>query len=199
MKVAKNKRTAGFTLVEIAIAIALFIVVVIKLSMAMTAATKAHRQQTAETALDDQARRVLDQVAYAVMGASRESLVPDPESPLYSSELRYEVSLGVEDGETVWSDPEAILLQGGNQQIVWTQNPGEADERRVVWTNIARPFLEGELPNGIDDNGNGVVDETGLSFVLDRDSILIRLSLEKIDQNGQAMTRTVETVVTCRN
>lgn len=190
---------AGFTLIEAAIALALLVVVLAKLTMMMNSAARSSDVETKSTALDDQARIVLDKVAFAIAGASRESLIPDPESPLYSSELRYELSLGVQDGEVVWTEPEAIRMSNEGGQVIWSQNPGAADERRVVWCNIARPLLEGELPNGQDDNGNGLVDENGLTFVVRDDLVEIRLTLERTDSQGVTYTHTVETAVTCRN
>ena len=42
-----------------------------------------------------------------------------------------------------------------------------------------REFLEGEIPNGKDDNGNGRVDERGLCFVLEGEILRILLTLEQ--------------------
>jgi hypothetical protein len=65
--------------------------------------------------------------------------------------------------------------------------------------NWVRELLEGELPNGLDDNGNGLIDESGLSFEIDGDTITIRLTLERFDAEGTLITRTVETAVTLKN
>ena len=155
---------------------------------------------TLDTALDDQARLVLRRIAFAVMGSQRDSLDPAQERPMYSSEIRYQVHLGIQDGEVVWSDPEQIALSElDDSQLFWTRNPEAAEERRIVWTNAVAPFLEGELPNGMDDNGNGLIDEKGLSFVVERDAVTIQLTLERVGPDGQRFTKTVETTVTCRN
>lgn len=69
----------------------------------------------------------------------------------------------------------------------------------MVWTSLARPFLEGEVLNGVDDNGNGLIDEQGLSFTLFGDSVTIRLSIAQTNPEGEEITQTVETVVTVRN
>jgi hypothetical protein len=131
------------------------------------------------------------------MGANRETLFPDPDSPNHDSRVWYEVSLGVEDGEVVWGDPEEI--SGAGSQVVWSQNPGQADERRVVWSNVVRPFLEGEIQNGQDDNQNGLIDENGLNFTLQGNRVTIRLTLERAQPDGGAHTQSVETSVTLRN
>jgi prepilin-type N-terminal cleavage/methylation domain-containing protein len=194
------KRRAGFTIMEVAIALVLVAVVSIKVALLLDMASTSETEDAAEMALEDQTRRVLDQIAFAVMGANRETLFPDPESPTYSEEVQYEVSIGVEDGEVVWGDPEQIGLEDGNDtRVLWLQNPGELEERRVVWCNVVRPFLEGEVMNGVDDNGNGLVDEKGLNFTLQGNMVAIRLSLERVRTGGEVITNTVETQVTLRN
>ena len=189
---------AGFTLLELLVTVALLALVAVKATMLVRMSAESQSEDMGALVLEDQARRVMDQVAFAVMGASRERLFPGDETPLDSSELRFEVNLGVEDGEVVWSDPQVIELASGTQ-LAWRERPDAADERRVVWCNVVRPFLQGELVNGVDDNGNGLVDERGLSFVLDGDSVTIRLTLELTGRAGARTSRTLTSVVTCRN
>ena len=83
--------------------------------------------------------------------------------------------------------------------MLWRKNPDTPEELRVAWCNVVRPFLEGELMNGEDDNGNGVIDEKGLSFVVQQNAVNIRLSLERPTRGGESITQTVETMVTIRN
>ena len=71
--------------------------------------------------------------------------------------------------------------------------------RYLVAQRTGAPFLAGELPNGMDDNGNGLIDEKGLSFVVDRDSVTIRLTLERVSNDGSVISKTVQSTVTCRN
>lgn len=189
---------AGFTLVELLVSVALLALVAVKATMLVRMSAKTQSEDMGALVLEDQARRVMDQIAYAVMGASRERLLPGDETPLDSSALRFEVNLGVEDGEVVWSDQQLIELSAATQ-LAWRERPEQDDERRVVWCNVVRPFLQGELVNGVDDNGNGLVDERGLSFVLDGDTVTIRLTLERAGPDGQRITRTLTSVVTCRN
>jgi hypothetical protein len=191
---------AGFTIIEASIAIVLLVIVSIKVTMLLDMAAEAESTDSADIALEDQARRTLDQIAFAIMGANRETLFPDPESPTHSEQVRYEVSLGVQNGEVVWGDPERIGVEAGSEtRVVWVENPGEIEERRVVWCNVVRPFLEGEEQNGVDDNGNGLIDETGLSFTLQGNMVWIRLSLERLKSTGEVVTKTIDTRVTLRN
>ncbi len=187
------------SVMELVLAMGLFAIIAIKAAMVLTSANDTQRQDSAAMTLEDQARRVLDQIAYAVMGSDRESLFPDPESPIFSTSLRFAISLGVEDGEVVWDDEEEIGLSADESQVLWRKNPDTPEELRVAWCNVVRPFLEGELLNGDDDNANGIVDEKGLSFVLDENAITIRLSVERAGPDNQPIAQTVETTVTVRN
>ena len=191
---------AGFTLIEAVIAMGLLSVVLVKLTLVIREAQTSHRREISTMDLEDRARRVLDQISFAVIGADRESLDPDPVAPLWTSRIDYNLSLGVEDGETVWGDPESIRLSNDDQQVLWMRNVGQPDERFVVWCRSVRALLERELANTQDDNENGVIDEKGLSFVMDGNSIIIRLTLEREGvEDGERLTHTAETTVTCRN
>lgn len=192
-------RRAGFTLIEAVIALALIGLVVTKLTLVMEEARRAHQEESVALALQDQAMILLDKIAYAVVGASRQRLEPEQPAPLSSAEIRFQVSLGVEDGEPVWSDPEIIGLAEGSGQLYWGQNVGAAEERIVVWANTVSQMLEDELLNGADDNGNDLADELGLAFVVDDKSVVIRLTLENVREDGERLQVTRETTVTCRN
>jgi hypothetical protein len=62
-----------------------------------------------------------------------------------------------------------------------------------------RDFLEGELPNGVDDNRNGLIDESGLTFVIESGVVRVLLTLEREGRGGESLTYTRESVVHCRN
>ena len=190
---------AGLSILELMMGLTLLSIVFFKAHGALTATNEHERQATREVVLEDQARHVLRQIAFAVMGANRETLIPDAEAPLSVEDLRFQVNLGIQNGEVVWSDPEMVAMDENELRVYWSQNPDTENERRVVWTSLVAPFMEGELPNGMDDNGNGLIDEKGLSFVVDRNAVSIRLTLERLYENGDTVTETVETTVTCRN
>ncbi len=189
----------GFTLVEALLVLTLLGLATVQVVNLLQMSARSQGLEMGTMAVEDQARRLMERVAYAVMGASRDRLLPDAESPVESSDLRYEVSLGVEDGEVVWGEPQRIGLDGTQSQLSWSERPDQENERQVVWCNVVRPFLEGELDNGLDDNGNGLVDEQGISFEIEGERVTIRLSLERRDSEGRPMLQTIETVVTCRN
>jgi hypothetical protein len=198
MKTPSLTSRAGFTLIEMCIVSVLTLVVVFKAAYVVDTALGVANDETASMHYEDQARRVLDRIALAVMGSDRETLLPQIEE-IHSNSITYTFSLGLENGAIVWSDPEEISLDAGNSAIQWRENPGAAEERRAVWSNLVSPLLEGEEINGVDDNGNGLIDEDGLSFVLEGQSVVIRLTLRRPEVDGRTVQETVEAVVHCRN
>ena len=199
--IARARRSrAGFTLLEMLIALGLVALVVTNLVLAMDGSTKAYEVSSSRVEVEDQARRTLDKIALAVMGSSREGLAPGQEFPFDTHVLTYQLILGYEDGEAVWSDPERIEREEQAAQVTWSKNPGVAGEQRVVWTKWVRDTMAGEIGgNGIDDNGNGLIDDRGLSFTIEEDLVTIRLTLERTGVDGNPMTVALETQVNVRN
>ena len=198
MREQPTKR-AGFTLLEMTMTVALLAIFAVKVASVIDTTTKTTEIDIQQTAIDAQARQVLRQIGFAVMGSHPASLDPNMLAPLNQASLKYQVNLGISDGEVVWTEPEEVALEEGRQRIYWSDNPDAADERRIVWTSLVAPYLEGEIPNGIDDNGNGLIDEKGLAFSISGSAISMKLTLERVKDDGTTLTSTVETVVACRN
>ena len=195
----RRGRQGGYSLIEVLLVAALMIVVVAKISMSISSTSTATGQQSVEIVLEDQARALMDRISMAVMAADRESLNPY-DTPFYTTNLNYRISLGVDaDGNIVWDEPERILLDGDGRQVAWLKSPDELAEQRVVWTNLVRDLLQGETDNDVDDNGNGLLDEEGLNFIIDGNSVIIRLSLTRAGDDGERAVCTLESRVTCRN
>lgn len=195
---SQGRGAAGFTLLEVTVAITLLALVLVNLYTLLGDSSDALERKNARFGTDVEARRVLDRIAMAVIGAELASLQVPNAAPNSSSAIDYSVNMGMEAGEIVWSPGRRIAHQSGNE-VQWRENPGEEDERRATWTRAAAQFLEGETQNGMDDNGNGLIDERGLSFEVDGKMIVIRLTIEKPGPDGTLNTKTLETRVTCRN
>lgn len=195
----KITRSSGFSLIEVLITLALVGLVTSNLYMVLGQSSEAMGEKTHIHDTEVQARRTLDRITEALLGASRTTLYLTPQKPFSTSALNFESNLGVEQGQIVWGDPERIDLRIQDGEIVWLQNPGELDETSMVWSRWVPMLLEGEYLTGSDDNLNGLIDEAGLSFELDGESVIVRLTIEKTDTDGNTYTRTLERVVTCRN
>jgi hypothetical protein len=147
--------------------------------------------------LDTQARRTMDRIAMALIGATADGLVLPPEQPNSTPSLNYRTNLGMQDGAMTFSDPMRIEFM--NSIVSWYENPNAPNEKHVVWTKDVPAFLDGEIDNGIDDNANGIRDETGLAFVKNGKSITIYLSVRRTMSDGQVVSKSLSETVTCRN
>jgi hypothetical protein len=84
-------------------------------------------------------------------------------------------------------------------QVVQVENEGQPDERRTVLASGVAELFEGESANNLDDNGNGLKDERGLSFSAQGSVVTVRLSCQRRDDAGRLLSKTAETAVHLRN
>ena len=158
-----------------------------------------------------------DRVALRVVTyAAPANLEPSLSAPLSSSWLTFQVVVGMEDGVPVFGPPVRLEFEldpdetddgldndgdgvADEGRAVLVRNAGLPGEVRVVLSHWVRELLQGEEANGIDDNGNGLIDEPGLSFDVEGGSLNVRLSLERPDPDGRLITRTLATSVLFRN
>ena len=195
-----RSRRAGFTLLEVLIAITILGLIGANLGMVMRTSEKAAETDRILSELDGQADQTIDRIGLALMSASAPELDPIQLAPLNSHRIDYRASLGIDlEGDMELGDEERIELITDAGQVVWRENPGAAAERSVVWSNHVPELLENEELNGFDDNSNVVIDERGLSFNVQGDQVVIRLTLERTDSGGRLFQKTVEQRVTCRN
>ncbi len=199
VRTAKSNRRSGVGAIEIVIAMAVSTMIIINISMVMRTGSKAQASGAFAMNLENQADQTMDRISLAIMSSDGDS-VNLPAAPFSSGVIDYQVSLGIQGGAVVWSDPERIELVDGAGQVQWSRNPDTVDAQSVVWSNWLPAFLEGEDGLSLaDDNANGLINETGLAFDQDRDLVTIRLSITRLDEDGNAHTRTKTAQVTCRN
>lgn len=194
-----KRARAGFTVLEVLITVALLGLVTSNLYMILGQSSDALSDKAYLHDTEVQARRTLDRITQALLGASQSTLYLTPVAPFSTGALNYESNLGVENGEIIWSDPERVDFEISNGRVLWKENPDTESERSQVWSKWIPPFLEGEFLTGEDDNDNGLIDEGGLSFELQGNSVVVRLTIEKTAPSGERFSKTLESVVTCRN
>ena len=194
-----NRNRAGIGAIELVIAIAVSTMIIFNVSMVLRTGSQAHDSGSFTMNLENQADQTMDRISLAIMSSDGDS-INLPSAPFSADSVDYQVSLGIQGGAVVWSDPERIELLAPNGQVQWSRDPGGANEQSVIWSNWLPDYLEGEDGlNTVDDNNNGLVNETGLAFDLDRDLVTIRLSISRQDEAGNTHIRTKTTQVTCRN
>ena len=215
----RNRRglRAGFTILEASIAITILAIVILSASTAVDRSSGAFRSSTAASDLDTMTRRALDRVSKDLATVVGGSLAPNSTLPGQSVDtLDYRtntgwngdaVTTGVLNRISLQLDP-AELDDGLDNDsdglvderiLLWQEDPGQPDERQVKRASFVAELLEGETANGADDNGNGLVDESGFCIEITGNVMTLRLTLQRVDTTGQLLTSTAETSVLIRN
>jgi hypothetical protein len=190
----------GFTIVELAIASTVAILMLAAVYAVTSESTDTARLGTNMAVLEGHASRALDRIAKELVAAGLETL--DPRDPLGVAALTFRKATGADAGEPTWGPRESLGLRSfaGDREVVWVRDLDDEDgPREIVLCGSVRELAEGETANGADDNGNGLVDEGGLSFELSGRTLTIRLTLERADRVGGVLTRTMTTSVKLRN
>ena len=196
----RNGARAGFTVLEVAIAVTLVAVLLFNAVQLINTANKSGEHGTKQQELDQLADQVIDRIALALMAANEERTLPANQAPFNSELINYATSLGVENGKTVWGDPERIALDIQDAVVRWLKNPESEQPLQLVWGKHVSEMQIDELGgNNTDDNDNVLIDEKGLSFNIDRGSVQINLPLRRILKDGTELTASTNTRVAFRN
>jgi hypothetical protein len=129
----KTHRTrSGFALIEVAVSLGIIVLIFGSLVEVNRSTLNAYAQTSAETLLQSEARRALDRVSAELENGGLATLQPNPVVN-WTDNLVFQACTGV--------DPlTGAMTYGTPTKIAWVLDPGE-------------------LMNGIDDNGNGLIDE----------------------------------------
>ena len=208
-------KRSGFSLVEVLISISMLVIMIGTVGLTVRSGSRAFRTGQTVANLDANTRRFVDRICERLQTTSRAEATPTPETPFSSTVVDYQSAATVGFG-LGWGDLERIELRvspgdaddgvdnDGNglideRQVIWTINPGLADESEQVLCSRVAEFLEGELENGLDDNDNGLIDEGGLSFDFGDNSVTVRLTCQARDPGGFLIESTVQRTIAFRN
>jgi prepilin-type N-terminal cleavage/methylation domain-containing protein len=212
------RASAGFTLVEVVVATAILGVLS---AVALGLLERAQRIETEAITRADlrvKARIALDRIARELRDSGPSTLEPSPLAPLGASSLTFRRATGYdadcgtvtfgaarrlewqpspddpEDGED--NDGDEVVDEG---RVVFIDNPGSMPSVEVViCENVAR-LGDGETSDTQDNNGNGLVDERGLSFDLVQNVLTVRLTLERRTRRGDLVRMAAETAILLQN
>lgn len=137
------RRRRGFTLTEILVTVSLLGSFLGSLLLVVGAGARAARTGMARQSADGQARRTLDRIARELVSSGAGTLSPDPVQPWGSSSLLFQRIESYTGGAIAWSVPVQLALQ----------------------------LETGELDDGQDNNGNGLVDERQIVYTIDPDGL----------------------------
>lgn len=197
--IRSNRSRAGFTLLEILITITLAAILMASLSTAFRSTGGTFRTVTSAMNLQVQGNRAMRDIANGLRWADRDSLSVVPASPFFATEVEFVINNGFQDTATTWSDPLEIRFDPALGEVIWTENPNLAGERTIDRVRFVAPLQAGEIANGLDDNGNGLVDEPGFCMTLEGDVLTLNLTLQGEDGAGIMLTRSFTTRIYCRN
>jgi hypothetical protein len=220
---------AGFTMVEVMVSTGVMMLVLVSVALVTKSGDGVFRASQSRDALRQRTQQAVNRIVDAVATASKSTFAAPPLAPFGSSTLDFRTPTGISAGVVSWGSKDRICFQmapehgqaGGygvtgrtsgygtsSGHVAAPENGGEivlirdvdglSPVTTVLATHVAE-YLEGEQENGVDDNGNGLIDERGLSFVLAGDQLTIRMSVADVDPDGQPVWVTTETQVRLRN
>jgi hypothetical protein len=210
-------------MVELLVAALIMTSVLGAIGVTVLAGTRSYEEGVARADVDAQARRLVSRIAEEFLTASRASLddgnlvasggMPDDGEIEYD----YRQVLGGAGGAAQLGPVRRVRLdyaQGELDDGLDNNGNGLVDECRILLAldtgagmeigigGFVREFLQGETgANDVDDNGNGLDDERGLCMTFDDDTntLMVRLTIERLTSQGRLVTSTAETSVLLRN
>lgn len=139
MRALRPTARAGFTLLELLVVCALLGTVLGAIVMTLRSTQGSYERGLSRAEVDAQAQRLLERIKAEVRSADRSSVALAPGAPFAASSLDYARAGGWQGGALVVETPRRLRMA----------------------------LAPGELDNGLDDNGNGLVDEQRVELLLD--------------------------------
>lgn len=126
-----NDAAAGFTLVELLFSVVLLTVVIGAMALVGRASDQAYRTGAATSQLEAQAAATMERLVVELHVAGRQTIAPDPVQGVGGDWIQYVQAVGIGPAGVQWSPLRRLAFE----------------------------YERGELDNGLDDNGNRLVDE----------------------------------------
>lgn len=212
----RRRPEQGISLIELLVAFTVFFTVAVTISDLLVSTVDAYGHGVRVAALDGDARRALDRMAEELMAARPGTFTPLPLAPYGASSITFQKAIGSGSGGAVFGPPMRFELAESptdvwdgvdndgdgwidEADLIQVRNIGTSTESLEVLAHGITSLFHGEELNAVDDNGNGLIDEEGLSITLEGRVLTLRLSLGGRDPKGRSLVRTVETSVVLRN
>jgi len=217
MKKTLPTRRGGYTLLEIAISLSILIVIFAMAALVARTGSDLFTTSVARNDVESRARRTLARIQKELLSADHTSLDALATFPSFFDSITFDqvtavsathgvpewtpskIEFRYEDGEPddgIDNDGDGLIDEGA---VVFVKDWNGPDEQQIVLCHDVSELAEGEEVDGVDNNGNQLVDERGLSFSVVDGSLVIRLTLGRIDKQGRLVERTFESSVWLRN
>ncbi|MBL8842821.1 MAG: hypothetical protein JNL90_14985 [Planctomycetes bacterium] len=209
------RREGGFTLHELLVNVAVLGTFLAGVFAFVSSGMADAERTMARAVVDQRANEAINRIADLLLPAGDATLSPAA-APLGAGFVDYQTPAAVTAAGIAWedvarlerqpdpADPDDGIDNNGDGRIdegllVLRRSFGLAGEQSTVLASGVARWLEGEIDNALDDNGNGLEDEAGLAFERTAaGGIVIRLTLEHSHRSG-LYRRTVEATVWPRN
>jgi len=214
---ARSVRSShGFTILEMTVAASVFAVLVALVVSVLNSGMATWSNATIGAELQTKASRAMETIVAALAPAGQATLSPDPVPPSGASAFNFKRCTGFAAGAKTWTndwrlewrseptdplnglddDHDGVADKG---MIVLYEDYGLASQKSTVIVRGVARYLEGETGNGLDDNANGLVDESGFCVSRVGKTLFIRLTLVRRQRGGGLVQRTVGIPITLRN
>jgi len=141
VSVTTRRGNAGYTILELMMSVVLLGTILTAIGLSARSASDMYRESQFEHELETQLHRTLELIATQLTVSGRD-LTPEPDTAFGTAALTFKRCDGWDGDAPIWSQPLQIALQ----------------------------LEDGELDDGSDNNGNGLVDECVIVFVNDAGS-----------------------------
>jgi len=219
-RTTRNHGRAGFTLVEMMLGLVVLAMMAGAALIVSTSTEEASSAGMTGVDLDMRSGRALHSVTETFRNVQLSSLNPAVVlAPFSTSTVTMQRVTGYDEASSApqLSAPDRLMLETATgevddgadndgdglvdeKRVVFIERIGTPQQRRRVLCTFVADSLEGEIAgNGIDDNGNGLVDEEGFCISYEGSVMVVRLTVERLSEDGRLVTRTVERRVRLRN
>jgi hypothetical protein len=210
-RVRGDDAQSGIALIEIVLSLAVLTVLTVAVGRVLETGLGAY-ETTSPAGVRQLSHRAMDRIADRLSFAGLSTL----DRNVLGSSLKFRACLGSTGGTKDYdklailrwrpepedpadgkdNDGDGLIDEG---MVVLRTDVGEATERRIILVRGVARLLEGEIANGVDDNGNGEVDERGLLFQVEPNAVRVHLTLVRPGPDGRIVVRTARTLVSMRN
>lgn len=132
MRIPRNHSRAGFSIAEVLISVTIAAILATSATMVAAQSYVAYKTTNLNSTLESNLRRSLDRVVRELMSASFDRLTPaDLDDDFGADDIVFQEAAAIVDDEIVWGNARRLTFE----------------------------YEDGELDDGVDNNGNGLVDE----------------------------------------
>ena len=216
MTTSFRSAASGYTLVELAMVAVILSIALGSLALFGGRSAGALSEGTSQAEMDGQLRRTIARIGEELLPSGLAVITPAAAAPAGAAELAYRRSAGAVNGANTWGAPRRIAfayemgeLDDGldnNENgladegvVELTIDVGLPGEQTVILCHGVRELDGDEQENGLDDDGDGLVDERGLAFQRTGNVLRLELTLERLDAERRTIVRDLETTVQPRN